>query len=77
MNTEEKILKILEEEVVPAEGCTEPIALAYVAAYARDILKDDIKEVIIRVSVREGLMGNYGVNIGKIISDNIEAGIYG
>jgi L-cysteine desulfidase len=73
MNTEEKILKILEEEVVPAEGCTEPTALAY----ARDILKDDIKEVIIRVSVREGLMGNYGVNIGKIISDNIEAGIYG
>lgn len=26
---------------------------------------------------REGLMGNYGVNIGKIIADNIEKGFYG
>lgn len=30
-NKIEKVLKILEEEIVPAEGCTEPIALAYVA----------------------------------------------
>ncbi len=28
----EKILQILEEEIVPAEGCTEPIALAYAAS---------------------------------------------
>ncbi len=27
-NIEKKILNILDEEVVPAEGCTEPIALA-------------------------------------------------
>jgi L-cysteine desulfidase len=26
---------------------------------------------------KEGLVGNYGVNIGKIIADNIELGIYG
>ncbi len=34
----EKVLTILEEEVVPAEGCTEPIAIAYVGAKAREIL---------------------------------------
>ena len=31
-------VKILEEELVPAMGCTEPIALAYAAAKAREIL---------------------------------------
>ena len=31
-------LKILEEELLPAMGCTEPIAVAYAAAMARDLL---------------------------------------
>ncbi len=31
-------LKILEEELVPAMGCTEPIAIAYAAALAKDLL---------------------------------------
>lgn len=31
-------LKILEEELIPAMGCTEPIALAYAAAKARELL---------------------------------------
>lgn len=31
-------IKILEEELVPAMGCTEPIALAYAAARCRDLL---------------------------------------
>ncbi len=31
-------IQILKEELVPAMGCTEPIALAYGAAVARDIL---------------------------------------
>ena len=30
--------KILEEELIPAMGCTEPIALAYAAAKAREVL---------------------------------------
>jgi L-cysteine desulfidase len=30
----ENILEILHEEVVPAQGCTEPIAIAYTAAKA-------------------------------------------
>ena len=34
----EKVLSILEEELVPAEGCTEPIAIAYAAAKLTNIL---------------------------------------
>ena len=31
-------LQILREELIPAMGCTEPIAIAYGASYARDLL---------------------------------------
>ena len=31
-------VRILQEELVPAMGCTEPIALAYAAAKAREVL---------------------------------------
>ena len=31
-------IQILKEELVPAMGCTEPIALAYAGAKAREIL---------------------------------------
>ena len=37
-NLYENYIKILEEELVPAMGCTEPIAIAYAAAKARDVL---------------------------------------
>jgi len=33
-------LEILKEELVPALGCTEPIAIAYVAAKAREFISD-------------------------------------
>ena len=35
----ENYCRILEAELVPALGCTEPIALAYCAAKAREVLR--------------------------------------
>ena len=37
-NIYQSCVRILEEELVPAMGCTEPIAVAYAAALARDTL---------------------------------------
>ena len=38
-------VQILKEELVPAMGCTEPIALAYAAAKAREVLGEIPDEV--------------------------------
>lgn len=43
-------LSILNEELVPAMGCTEPIALAYAAALARQTLGALPEEILIQVS---------------------------
>ena len=43
-------IQILEEELIPAMGCTEPIALAYGAAKAREILGDRPDRVKLEVS---------------------------
>lgn len=40
MNREEQLLDLLQREIVPAQGCTEPIALAYAAAKIAQILGD-------------------------------------
>ncbi len=66
MNTKDTqtILKILSEEVVPAEGCTEPIALAYVGAKAREILNEEIQKVTIKVS------GNMIKNVKSVVVPN-------
>ncbi len=37
-NIQDNFIKILEEELIPAMGCTEPIALAYASARCREIL---------------------------------------
>ena len=37
-NLQENYLAILQEELVPAMGCTEPIALAYASAKASEML---------------------------------------
>jgi len=43
-------LDILREELVPAMGCTEPIAIAYAAAKARELLGSDPERVLVEVS---------------------------
>ena len=57
-------IKILEEELVPAMGCTEPIALAYGAAKAREVLGCIPEKVYIGVS------GSIIKNVKSVIVPN-------
>ncbi len=53
MLTKEKYqqyVNILKEELVPAMGCTEPIAIAYAAAKARELLKEEPLSAVVEVS---------------------------
>lgn len=43
-------LQILREELVPAMGCTEPIAIAYGAAKARELLGEIPDKVVVEIS---------------------------
>lgn len=43
-------IQILKEELVPAMGCTEPIALAFAAARARDLLEQLPERIHLQVS---------------------------
>ncbi|MBQ4066691.1 MAG: serine dehydratase subunit alpha family protein [Clostridia bacterium] len=43
-------IEILKEELIPAMGCTEPIALAYAAAKGRDFLDSDPDRIIAKCS---------------------------
>ncbi len=45
-----KYVQLLEEELIPAMGCTEPIALAYAAATAREVLGCLPDKVLLEVS---------------------------
>lgn len=57
-------IQILKEELVPAMGCTEPIALAYAAAKAREVLGDLPDRVII------GASGSIIKNVKSVIVPN-------
>lgn len=66
----ELYLKTLKKEVVPSEGCTEPIAIAYAASIASEHLKGEIKEVniylsknVIKNALGVGIPGTGGVGI--------------
>lgn len=61
---EENIINILKEEIVPAEGCTEPVAIAYVAAKAVEILGEVPDKLKIYVS------GNMIKNVKSVIIPN-------
>ena len=45
-NIYKNYLAILREEMIPAMGCTEPIALAYGAARAREILGKEPERIV-------------------------------
>lgn len=57
-------LDILNEELVPAMGCTEPIAIAYAAAIAREALGAEPQQVKLLVS------GNIIKNVKSVIVPN-------
>ena len=50
MENEALFLSILEEELIPAMGCTEPIALAYAAARGSELLLGAPTNIIARCS---------------------------
>ena len=57
-------LSILSEELVPATGCTEPIALAYAAARLRDILG------VWPEKIRAEVSGNIIKNVKSVVVPN-------
>lgn len=66
----ELYLRTLKKEVVPSEGCTEPIAIAYAASIAAEHLNGEIKEVniylsknVIKNALGVGIPGTGGVGI--------------
>ena len=59
-------VKILREELVPAMGCTEPIAIAYGAAKARELLGALPDSVCIQVS------GNIIKNVKSVVVPNTD-----
>lgn len=62
--TYQAYVDILHEELVPAMGCTEPIAIAYAAALARDTLGATPDEVTLAVS------GNIVKNVKSVVVPN-------
>ena len=56
-----QILGILEEELIPAMGCTEPVAIAYAAAQARRLLGTRPERLLVEVS------GNIIKNVKSVV----------
>ena len=57
-------VQILKEELLPAMGCTEPIALAYAAAMARKVLGELPDRVVV------GASGSIIKNVKSVIVPN-------
>ena len=54
-------VQILKEELIPATGCTEPIAIAYASAKAREVLGALPESVLVEVS------GNIIKNVKSVV----------
>ncbi|MBR5947712.1 MAG: serine dehydratase subunit alpha family protein, partial [Clostridia bacterium] len=59
--TYDQFIRIMEEELRPAMGCTEPIAIAYAAAKAREVLGAKPERLLIEVS------GNIIKNVKSVV----------
>ena len=57
-------LRVLREELVPAMGCTEPVAIAYACAKARDVLGCLPTKIVLYVS------GNIIKNVKSVVVPN-------
>lgn len=57
-------LQVLREELVPAMGCTEPVAIAYACAKARDVLGCLPTKIVLYVS------GNIIKNVKSVVVPN-------
>lgn len=61
---EDLYLQCLSQELVPAMGCTEPIAIAYASAFAKDVLGEIPEKIEVHVS------GNILKNVKGVIVPN-------
>ena len=61
VNRDEVLLDILKKEILPATGCTEPVAVAYSTAVARQKINGDVERL--EILVDGGLFKN-GMRVG-------------
>jgi len=57
-------LEVLKEELIPAMGCTEPVALAFAAAKAREVLERLPERALVEIS------GNIIKNVKSVVVPN-------
>ena len=78
----ENYLNILKQELVPALGCTEPIAIAYAAAKARQILGEfpDTVEMLLSGNIIKNVKGVTvpnsgglkGIDVAAVLASSVE-----
>ncbi|MDD3265939.1 MAG: L-serine ammonia-lyase, iron-sulfur-dependent, subunit alpha [Burkholderiales bacterium] len=59
-----QVIQLLNDEIIPAEGCTEPIAIAYAAAKATEVLGKKPEKMNIYIS------GNIIKNVKSVVVPN-------
>jgi L-cysteine desulfidase len=67
-NTYQEYLQILQKELIPALGCTEPISIAYASSKARELLGEFPDHVLVECSgnVIKNVMGVVVPNTGNL-----------